>query len=105
MWEFSLQQELEQLHNLYHVIRNIDDVRSSGGTCPNEAEFRAYALLSKNRDPQYDENIQRLPKHIFQDKLVQMALCFRRVISKPAYTERGFVKTENCLNFYARFSS
>ncbi|CAI4343147.1 CPI_1c_G0010190.mRNA.1.CDS.1 [Saccharomyces cerevisiae] len=102
--EFSLQQELEQLHKSLITLSEIyDDVRSSGGTCPNEAEFRAYALLSKIRDPQYDENIQRLPKHIFQDKLVQMALCFRRVISNSAYTERGFVKTENCLNFYARF--
>lgn len=80
-----------------------DDVRSSGGSCPNEAEFRAYALLSKIRDPQYDENIQRLPEHIFQDKMVQTALCFRRIISNSAYSERGFVKTENCLNLYARF--
>lgn len=102
--EFSLQQELEQLHKSLITLSEIyDDVRSSGGTCPNEAEFRAYALLSKIRDPQYDENIQRLPEHIFQDKLVQTALSFRRIISNSAYTERGFVKTENCLNFYARF--
>ncbi|QID83493.1 actin cytoskeleton and mitosis protein [Saccharomyces pastorianus] len=102
--EFSLQQELEQLHKSLITLSEIyDDVRSSGGSCPNEAEFRAYALLSKIRDPQYDENIQRLPKHIFQDKMVQMALCFRRIISNSAYTERGFVKTENCLNLYARF--
>lgn len=102
--DFSLQQELEQLHKSLITLSEIyDDVRSSGGACPNEAEFRAYALLSKIRDPQYDENIQRLPKHIFQDKLVQTALCFRRIISNSAYTERGFVRTENCLNFYARF--
>ena len=102
--EFSLQQELEQLHKSLITLSEIyDDVRSCGGTCPNEAEFRAYALLSKIRDSQYDENIQRLPQHIFQDKLVQTALCFRRIISNSAYTERGIVKTENCLNFYSRF--
>ena len=102
--EFSLQQELEQLHKSLITLSEIyDDVRASGGSCPNEAEFRAYALLSKIRDPQYDKNIQEMPSHIFQDDLVQMALCFRRIISNSNFSERGFVRTENCLNFYSQF--
>ncbi|CCD26980.1 Sac3p NDAI_0J00880 [Naumovozyma dairenensis CBS 421] len=102
--EFSLQQELEQLHKSLITLSEIyDDVRNSGGTCPNEAEFRAYTLLSKVRDPQYDKNIQELPDHIFQDDLVQLAICFRRIISNSNFIERGYIRTENCLNLYARF--
>ncbi|CCH58203.1 hypothetical protein TBLA_0A04070 [Henningerozyma blattae CBS 6284] len=102
--EFSLQQELEQLHKSLITLSEIyDDVRSTGGVCPNEAEFRAYALLSKIRDPEYDKTIQELPSSIFQDNLVQFALCFRRIISNSSFSERGYMKTESCLNFYSRF--
>lgn len=102
--DFSLQQELEQLHKALITLAEIyDEVRAMGGTCPNEAEFRAYALLSKIRDPEYDKNIQELPPEIFQDELVQMAICFRRIISSSNFNERGYIKTENCLNFYKRF--
>ena len=102
--EFSLQQELEQLHKSLITLAEIyDDVRANGGHCPNEAEFRAYALLSKIRDPQYDKTIQDLPPEILKDDLVQMALCFRRIISNSNFIERGYVRTENCLNFYSQF--
>lgn len=102
--EFSLQQELEQLHKSLITLSEIyDDVRANGGSCPNEAEFRAYASLSKIRDPQYDKAIQDLPKHIFEDNLVQLALCFRRIISNSYYIERGFMRTESCLNLYMQF--
>ena len=102
--QFSLQQELEQLHKSLITLAEIyDDVRANGGYCPNEAEFRAYALLSKIRDPQYDKTIQDLPNEIFKDDLVQMALCFRRIISNSNFIERGYVRTENCLNFYTQF--
>ncbi|QLL31949.1 hypothetical protein HG536_0C01160 [Torulaspora globosa] len=102
--DFSLQQELEQLHKALITLAEIyDEVRAMGGTCPNEAEFRAYALLSKIRDPEYDKNIQELPQEIFQNELVQMAICFRRIVSSSNFNERGYIKTENCLNFYKRF--
>ncbi|KAG0664192.1 hypothetical protein C6P45_000677 [Maudiozyma exigua] len=102
--QFSLQQELEQLHKSLITLSEIyDDVRASGGYCPNEAEFRAYALLSKIRDPQYDKTIQDLPNEILENDLVQMALCFRRIISNSNFIERGYVRTENCLNFYSQF--
>ncbi|QLG74485.1 hypothetical protein HG535_0G03680 [Zygotorulaspora mrakii] len=102
--EFSLQQELEQLHKSLITLSEIyDEVRANGGNCPNEAEFRAYALLSKIRDPEYDKNIQELPIHIFQNDLVQLALCFRRYVSNSSFHKRGFIRTENCLNFYNAF--
>lgn len=102
--EFSLQQELEQLHKSLITLSEIyDEVRANGGHCPNEAEFRAYALLSKIRDPEYDKNIQELPTEIFQDELVQIALCFRRMISNSNFSRRGYIRTENCLNFYDTF--
>lgn len=102
--DFSLQQELEQLHKSLITLSEIyDEVRAAGGECPNEAEFRAYALLSKIRDPAYDKNIQELPQNIFQNEKVQMALCFRRIISNSNFNERGYMRTENCLNLYGRF--
>ncbi|SMN21077.1 similar to Saccharomyces cerevisiae YDR159W SAC3 Nuclear pore-associated protein [Maudiozyma saulgeensis] len=102
--EFSLQQELEQLHKSLITLSEIyDDVRANGGSCPNEAEFRAYALLSKIRDPQYDKAIQDLPKDVFQDDLIQLAICFRRIISNSSFVERGYMRTENCLNFYSQY--
>lgn len=102
--DFSLQQELEQLHKSLITLAEIyDEVRAVGGTCPNEAEFRAYALLSKIRDPEYDKNIQELPEDVFQNEMVQMAICFRRIVSSSSFNERGYIKTENCLNFYKRF--
>lgn len=102
--KYSMQQELEQLHKSLITLAEIyDDVRAAGGSCPNEAEFRAYALLSKIRDPQYDKTIQELPDHIFQDNLVQLALVFRSIVSNSSFLERGHIKTENCLNYYERF--
>lgn len=101
---FSLQQELEQLHKSLITLSEIyDDMRSNGLNCPNEAEFRAYSLLSKIRDPQYDETIQKLPSDIFNNNLVQLAICFRKIISNSNYSERGYIRTENSLNFYYSF--
>ncbi|AAS54318.1 AGL173Wp [Eremothecium gossypii ATCC 10895] len=102
--DYSRQQELEQLHKALITLTEIyDEVRAHGGSCPNEAEFRAYALLSRIRDPEYDKMIQELPGHIFNDDLVQLAICFRRVISNSSFIERGHIRTENCLNLYQRF--
>lgn len=101
---FSLQQELEQLHKSLITLSEIyDDMRANGLQCPNEAEFRAYSLLSKIRDPQYDETIQALPSEIFNNDLVQLAICFRKIISNSNYSERGYIRTENSLNFYTTF--
>ncbi|SCU89605.1 LAFA_0E19394g1_1 [Lachancea sp. 'fantastica'] len=102
--EYSRQQELEQLHKALITLSEIyDEVRASDGQCPNEAEFRAYSLLSRIRDPEYDKMAQSLPQSVFDDRLVQIALCFRRILSNSTFSERGHVKTENGLNLYKRF--
>lgn len=102
--EFSVQQELEQLHKSLITLSEIyDEVRAHGGQCPNEAEFRAYSLLSKMRDPEYDKMVQDLPSHIFHDNLVQLAITFRRLLANSHYIERGVLVTENCMNLYDRF--
>ncbi|SCV00693.1 LAME_0G11386g1_1 [Lachancea meyersii CBS 8951] len=102
--EYSRQQELEQLHKALITLSEIyDEVRASGGQSPNEAEFRAYSLLSRVRDPEYDRMAQSLPQSIFDDDMVQLALCFRRILSNSTYSERGHIKTENGVNLYKRF--
>ncbi|CAH00897.1 Sac3p [Kluyveromyces lactis] len=101
---FSVQQELEQLHKAIITLCEIyDEVRDQGGQCPNEAEFRAYALLSKIRDPEYDKMAQDLPNDIFNDELMQLAITFRRILANSNHVERGVVVTENCMNLYDRF--
>ncbi|CDO93999.1 unnamed protein product [Kluyveromyces dobzhanskii CBS 2104] len=101
---FSIQQELEQLHKAIITLCEIyDEVRDQGGQCPNEAEFRAYALLSKIRDPEYDKMAQDLPYDIFNDDLIQLAITFRRILANSNHSERGVVVTENCMNLYDRF--
>lgn len=102
--KYSKQQELEQLHKALITLSEIyDDVRNSGGNCPNESEFRAYSLLSKIRDPEYDRMIQNLPNKIFYNDMVQLAICFRKIISNSNYLERGYIRTENGLNLFMRF--
>ena len=101
---FSIQQELEQLHKALITLCEIyDEIREQGGQSPNEPEFRAYALLSKIRDPEYDKMIQDLPYHIFNDDLVQLAITFRRILANSNHVERGVIVTENCMNLYDRF--
>ncbi|SCV05331.1 LANO_0H05138g1_1 [Lachancea nothofagi CBS 11611] len=102
--EYSRQQELEQLHKALITLSEIyDEVRASGGQAANEAEFRAYSLLSRIRDPEYDKMAQSLPQQVFDDDMVQLALCFRRIVANSNYSERGHIKTENGLFLYKRF--
>ncbi|SCV04575.1 LAMI_0H17238g1_1 [Lachancea mirantina] len=102
--EYSRQQELEQLHKALITLSEIyDELRNNGKAAPNEAEFRAYSLLSRVRDPEYDKMIQEMPIEIFSNKLVQLAVCFRRIISNSLFSERGHIKTESGLNLYLRF--
>lgn len=102
--DFSAQQELEQLHKAIITLCEIyDEVRDQGGQCPNEAEFRAYALLSKIREPEYDKMAQDLPADVFNNDLIQLAITFRRILMNSNHIERGVVVTENCMNLYDRF--
>ncbi|KAK6458697.1 SAC3/GANP/Nin1/mts3/eIF-3 p25 family-domain-containing protein [Scheffersomyces xylosifermentans] len=102
--EYSQQQELEQFNKALQTLVEIyQDVRNHGGVAPNEAEFRAYHLLSHIRDPELEREIQNLPSDIFQDKHIQLALHYRSIISQNNVVERGFSNSVGALNFFVEF--
>ncbi|KAI5954093.1 SAC3 [Candida margitis] len=102
--EFSQQQELEQFNKALQTLMEIyQDVRNNGGSSPNEAEFRAYHLLSHIRDPELERQIQNLPDHIYQDGRVQLALNLRKIISQNNIVERGVKNLIGALDLYVEF--
>ncbi|WPK26033.1 hypothetical protein PUMCH_003378 [Australozyma saopauloensis] len=102
--EFSHQQEMEQFNKaLQTLIEIYQDVRNHGGSCPNEAEFRAYHLLSHFRDPELEREIQTLPDAIFKDSRVQLALQFRLLMSQNNIIERGHTNKIGAANMFVRF--
>lgn len=102
--EYSQQQELEQFNKASQTLIEIyQDVRNHGGSCPNEAEFRAYHLLSHYRDPELEREIQNLPESIFQDPKIQLALRFRTLMSQNNVVERGFTNVVGAFNQFVEF--
>lgn len=102
--EYSQQQELEQFNKALQTLMEIyQDVRNQGGLAPNEAEFRAYYLLSHIRDPELDREIQSLPHHLMEDPQIQLALMFRNIISQSNVVERGYKNSVGALNLYREF--
>lgn len=102
--EYSQQQELEQFNKALQTLMEIyQDVRNNGGKSPNEAEFRAYHLLSHIRDPDLERQIQKLPDEIYNDKLVQLALRFRKITTQNNVVERGVPNLVGALNLYTEF--
>ncbi|ODQ57403.1 hypothetical protein WICANDRAFT_96704, partial [Wickerhamomyces anomalus NRRL Y-366-8] len=101
--EFSQQQELEQMNKALKTLSEMyAEYRSRGIQAPNEAEFRAYYLISQLRDPELDREIQSFPDGIINDKRVQLALNLRNLV-RTNIIERGFQPTEDVLNFYKNF--
>ncbi|CAD1808979.1 SAC3/GANP/Nin1/mts3/eIF-3 p25 family protein [Candida parapsilosis] len=102
--EFSQQQELEQFNKALQTLMEIyQDVRNNGGSSPNEAEFRAYHLLSHIRDPELERQIQNSPDYIYQDSRVQLALNLRKIISQNNIVERGVTNLIGALDLYVEF--
>lgn len=102
--EYSQQQELEQFNKALQTLMELyQDVRNHGGHCPNEAEFRAYHLLSHFRDPELEREIQTLPKSIFMDLRVQLALRFRLLMSQNVTGERGQTGKIGAANLFVKF--
>ncbi|RCK55221.1 Nuclear mRNA export protein SAC3 [Candida viswanathii] len=102
--EYSQQQELEQFNKALQTLMEIyQDVRTNGGKSPNEAEFRAYHLLSHVRDPDLERQIQNLPNSIYQDPKVQLALRFRNIMTQNNVVERGVTNLVGALNSYSEF--
>lgn len=102
--EYSQQQELEQFNKALQTLMEIyQDVRNHGGFCPNEAEFRAYHLLSHFRDPELERELQTLPDAVFTDPRVQLALRFRLLMSQNFKTERGHTNKVGAANMFVKF--
>ena len=80
--DYQQQQEVEQFNNSLQTLTHMyNDVRSRGGKCINEPEFRAYELISKIKDSELDRYIQTLPEYIINDNLVQRAIMLRNLAS------------------------
>lgn len=101
--EFSQQQELEQMNKALKTLSEMyAEYKSRGIEAPNEAEFRAYYLISQLRDPELDREIQSLSPSVLQDERVQLALNLRNLV-QTNIIERGFQSTEDVLNLYKNF--
>lgn len=101
---FSKQQELEQLNKSVVTLCEIyDEGKKKGIKYPNEAEIRSYWCLLNPRDPELDNQIQLLPKHVLKDKNFQLSLTFRRVMSNSFFKERGHKSINNGLNLTSTF--
>lgn len=102
--EYSQQQELEQFNKALQTLTEIyEDVRHNGGQCPNEAEFRAYHLISHFRDPELEREIQSLPNHILRDQKVQLALRFRYLMAQKHLVERGYTNIIGPMDLFVEF--
>ncbi|KAI5951309.1 SAC3 [Candida jiufengensis] len=102
--EYSQQQELEQFNKALQTLMEIyQDVRNNGGTSPNEAEFRAYHLLSHIRDPELERQIQNLPPSVFNDSKIQLALKLRKIVSQNNLVGRGLHNLIGALDLYVEF--
>ncbi|GAV26780.1 hypothetical protein PMKS-000236 [Pichia membranifaciens] len=79
--DYQQQQEVEQFNNSLQTLTHMyDDVRSRGGFCPNEPEFRAYELLSKIKDTELDRYLQTLPDYIQKAPIVQQTIMLRNLV-------------------------
>lgn len=102
--EYSQQQELEQFNKALQTLVEIyQDIRNHGGSAPNEAEFRAYHLLSHIKDPELEREIQQLPEEIFASTHIQLALRFRSLAAQNNIVERGYTNLVGALNMFSEF--
>ncbi|CAO3665687.1 unnamed protein product [Rhizopus microsporus] len=75
--KFSEQQEIEQLRKvLLSLMEFYEDLREEDIETPNEAEFRAYYILTHIRDKDIGRQMMAQPMHIFDHSYVQRALKF-----------------------------
>ncbi|KAG1449078.1 hypothetical protein G6F55_010335 [Rhizopus delemar] len=81
--KFSEQQEIEQLRKvLLSLMEFYDDLRGQGIETPNEAEFRAYYIITHIRDKDVARQISSQPAHIFKHPHVKQALKFHAMAQR-----------------------
>ena len=103
---FSQQQEMEQLRKVLQSLTEFyHDAKVNRIECPNEAEFRAYHLLSSLRDPDMARQAQALPITLFLSQPIQYA-CQLIKLSNRNNEVVGRLKASNCeaaLNQFCQF--
>lgn len=74
--EFNAHQERTQLNNALLSLHHYYEDNQNTFISPNEAEFRAYAIIFEIQDlrPDVEDRLQNLPKHILKDQRVRTAL-------------------------------
>ena len=90
---------------LQSLAEYYDDQRSCGIEYPNEAEFRAYHVLTRLRDPDVLRHIQTLPKVLRKAPILRQALLLYKYAQR-SNEEIGRFKPPNCegsQNCYSRF--
>ncbi|KAF9168146.1 hypothetical protein DFQ26_001039 [Actinomortierella ambigua] len=102
---FSQQQEMEQLRKVLTSLQEFyDDLRSENIMCENEAEFRAYHILSHLHDPDMLRQAQHLPHHLFKDPFIRIATEIQYMTRRNNdFMRRGKVQSEASPNFYSQF--
>ncbi|KAG1452999.1 hypothetical protein G6F56_007676 [Rhizopus delemar] len=108
--KFSEQQETEQLRKvLLSLMEFYEDLREEGIETPNEAEFRAYYILTHIRDKDVVKQTMTQPVHVFKHPHIQLALKFYAMAQRNNEIEETSSrrnKAENALaskNSYASF--
>ncbi|KAI8388507.1 SAC3/GANP/Nin1/mts3/eIF-3 p25 family-domain-containing protein [Radiomyces spectabilis] len=108
--KFSEQQETEQLRKvLLSLIEFYDDLREEGIETENEAEFRAYHIITHMRDQDVARQAMALPPHLFMHPYIQQALAFyglaqrNNEIEETSSRRNKPVNVEACQNFYSKF--
>lgn len=100
MTRFSLA-VLQSLNEFY------DDARHEGFECPDEAEFRAYYLITHLRDSDTIRQTELLSTHIFNSRYIQSALRLQSLVlrNNESRGERGRrpANSEASLNAFSRF--
>ncbi|SCV73905.1 BQ2448_6335 [Microbotryum intermedium] len=82
---FSESQELEQLRKVLKSLNEFyDDARLANPPipAPNEAEFRAYNILTHLRDPDIIWSCELLPPHVFDEPRLQVALRLHALVQR-----------------------
>ncbi|KAG0806018.1 hypothetical protein G6F57_011564 [Rhizopus arrhizus] len=108
--KFSEQQETEQLRKvLLSLMEFYEDLREEDIETPNEAEFRAYYIITHIRDKDVVRQISSQPAHIFKHPYVKQALKFHAMAQRSNEIEETSSrrnKAENAFgsqNNYASF--
>ncbi|KAG1455932.1 hypothetical protein G6F55_006788 [Rhizopus delemar] len=99
--KFSEQQETEQLRKvLLSLMEFYEDLREEDIETPNEAEFRAYYIITHIRDKDVVKQISSQPAHIFKHPYVKQALKFHAMAQRSNEIEETSSRRNKAENVF-----